>query len=265
MKGPYSGEPGVDWHLAKESGIFYGTPGECRGELTFINTSNSKIKVRSLHTQEATKKRKGCHSLKPTEISLFARVEPNSESKVMAALKLPTNTAPGQYQASLIYGKEQCPIDITIIEHHEILISPSHIRLKGASGDKISCQLSITNLGNVALELGDVGMIWLREYDWIGRTVVYALREINEDDSYEDFGNKLLQTFRNDIIPPARIEFESAKIVAIAAGETLVRNLTLTLPTSLMKGRRYAGFIKINENRIWLEVYCTKGQKQKTQ
>tara|TARA_R110001592_G_scaffold86031_1_gene254034 strand:- start:41399 stop:42196 length:798 start_codon:yes stop_codon:yes gene_type:complete len=265
MKGPYSGQPGIDWHIAKESGAFYGTPSECRGQLTFINTSDSKIKIRCLKTQEATRKRKDYASLKAAHINLFARIAPKSESCVTAELQLPLDTAPGQYQASVLCGKDTHPIDITIIEHHETSISPSHIRLKGASGDQVSCQLSITNFGNVAVEFGDVGMVWLREYDWIGRTLVYALRETTEDDSYVDFNNRLLHNFRKDIIPPARIQFEPAKIISIASGMSIIRTLMLMLPPGLMKGRRYLGFIKINENRIWLEVYCTGGQKDKTQ
>jgi hypothetical protein len=261
MKGPYSGEPGVDWHLSKESGVFYGPPSECLGQLTFINTSCSKIKIRCLNTEEATRKRKDCHSLKPSQINLYARIAPNSKSKVIAELQLPHDTAPGQYQASVVYGKEKYPIDITIIEHHEALITPSHSRLRGVSGDKVSCKLTITNFGNVAFELGDVGMVWLREYDWIGRTFVYSLRETSEEDSYEDFANKLLHNFHKDNIPPARIQFKPEKVISIAAGDSLVRTLILTLPPGLKKGRRYLGFIKINENKIWLEVYCTGGQK----
>tara|TARA_R110001592_G_scaffold177076_2_gene417332 strand:+ start:145165 stop:145962 length:798 start_codon:yes stop_codon:yes gene_type:complete len=265
MKGPYSGEPGLDWHLSKESGTFYGTPSECRGQLTFINTSDSKIKIRCLDTQESTRKSKNYASLKPSHINLFARVAPKTKSCVMAELQLPLETAPGQYQATIVYGKEKHPIDITIIEHNETLISPSHIRLKGASGDKVSYQLSITNLGNLAFELGDVGMVWLREHDWIGRTLVYSLREAKEGDSFVDFGGQVLHNFRKDIIPPARIQFKPEKVISIAAGSSIVRTLSLTLPPGLKKGRRYLGFIKINENRIWLEVYCSGGETQKIQ
>ena len=265
MKGPYSGEPGIDWHLSEEPAIFYGIPSECRGQLKLINTSGAKVKIRSLATDAPTKKRKSTPSLKPSKINLFARIKANSEACVTAELELPHGTAPGQYQASIPCGKHKHPIDVTILEHHELLISPNHIRLKGESGDTVSYQITISNLGNVALEFGDVGIVWLREQNWVGRTLVYTLRDTTAEDSFEDFENHLLQNFRKDIIPPARIQFEPAKINAISAGETLIRKLTLTLPPGLMKGRRYLGFIKINENRIWLEVYCSGGQKQKIQ
>ena len=108
-------------------------------------------------------------------------------------------------------------------------------------------------------------MVWLREHDWIGRTLVYSLREAKEGDSFVDFGGQVLHNFRKDIIPPARIQFKPEKVISIAAGSSIVRTLSLTLPPGLKKGRRYLGFIKINENRIWLEVYCSGGETQKIQ
>lgn len=281
MKGPYSGEPGIDWHISKEPLSFYGIPSECRGQLSLINKSDAKVKIRHLATQNAgeattnstnkstskstSKKTKKNAGLNASQINLFARIKPNSETCVTAELEVPHNTAPGQYQTTVVYGKQKHPVDVTILEHHELIISPSHIRAKGESGDKVSCEISISNMGNVALELGDVGMVWLREQNWVGRTLVYTLRETTAEDSFEEFENHLLQNFRKDIIPAARIQFEPAKISSIAAGDTLTRNATLTLPSGLMKGRRYLGFIKINEHRIWLEVYCSGGQKQKIQ
>lgn len=264
MKAPYSGEPGTDWLLSKESGSFYGPPNECRGELKLINTSDSKIKVRSLNTQTVSRTRKDCASLPPSIINLFARVAPNSESSVMAELHVPRDTKPGQYQAAVVYGKQKHPLEITIAEHHETLISPNHLRVKASSGDTVNCQVTISNLGNVPIELGDVGMVWLREHNWIGRTLVYSLREAEESEKFTDFTDRAFQNLKQSLIPPARIQFSPEKLDALPAGQSLLRKGSLTLPYGLMKGRRYSGFIKINESRIWLEVFCTGSQKSTT-
>ena len=128
--------------------------------------------------------------------------------------------------------------------------------------------MCIRDRGNVPLGIKDVGMVWLREHDWIGRTLVYTLRETAPNDSLNDFGNRLLQTFRSEIIPPAKIKFEPTShqkeaLDTLSPGNTVERNLNLTLPTALKKGRRYLGFIKINESRIWLEVYCSGSRSTK--
>jgi len=257
MKGAYSGSPGVDWHLAKGSCHFYGTPHECQGELTVINVSNDKVKVRALSTQKPSRQRKDALTLQPTYLALSARVPPHSETRTLASLQLPPETAPGQYQATVICGKQKLPIEVKILEHREASIEPSHLRVQGKSGDTVNTKLCITNLGNVALDLRDIGMVWLREYDWIGRTLVYTLRETDTNDRFEDFSSRLLHTFHNDMIPPAKIQFKPSAEGLLSAGSAMLRTLSITLPSGLKKGRRYSGFIKINEIRIWLEVYCS--------
>lgn len=257
MKGPYSGEPGVDWHLSKGACSFYGTPHDCRGELTFVNTSDAKVKIRSLQTQAPSRTRKECHALAPSEIAVAVRIQPRSQTCTTASMQLAPDTPPGQYQAIMLCGAQNVPVDIQVTAYHELALEPNHISVHAASGETIRWQLSLQNLGNVPLELGDVGMVWLREQNWIGRTLVYTLRETSEEETYEDFLNHLLHSFHDEMIPPARVLFEPAKIFTLGAGKHIVRNLSMTIPPGLKKGRRYAGFIKINDSRIWLELYCT--------
>lgn len=257
MKGTYSGEAGIDWHLVKEKNYFSGTPNECSGELTFANVSQNKVKIKTLSTQKPSRQSKSVFTLPSAKISLSARIPAQSESKVMASLHLPSDTPPGEYQASIACGKQKVPLKIEVLEHKETHIEPSHLKVQGEAGSNISTQLSIQNLGNTALDIRNIGMVWLRESDWIGRTLVYTLRDISPDDSVTDFGNRLLHRFHNEAISPVKVNFEPAIKNSLLAGSAIVRTLSLNLPTGIKKGRRYLGFIKINENRIWLEVYCT--------
>ena len=147
-------------------------------------------------------------------------------------------------------------MEATVFEQSALLISPGHIRIRGRAGDCVSVPITISNEGNVPVALRDVGMVWLRERDWIGRTLVYALRETQEGDTYEDFANRLLHDFRRAIVSPARIQLTPTLDGPLAVGQCLTRTLDVTLPQGLQKGRLYMGFIKINETRIWLELYC---------
>jgi hypothetical protein len=262
MKGPYSGQPGVDWHLAGEASTFQGSPLDCRGELHFVNQSDSKVKVRALQTQTPPRTRKDCKALIPSEIALSVRIAPHSEARVQAALRLPADTAPGLYQAIVVCGKHKLPIDIEVTEHHELELDPGHISVRAAAGETIKGQILLTNAGNTPVDLTDVGMVWLREQNWIGRTLVYNLRETGDDETYEDFANRLLHRFHDEMIASARIVFDADTPSRIGAGQRLIRHFSLTAPAGMKKGRRYLGFIKINENRIWLEIYCTGSAKE---
>ena len=263
MKEPYSGQPGSDWHLVKEFCSFKGTPLDCRGELRFVNLSDSKLKVRKLHTETPSRTRKDCKALMPSEVSVSVRLPARSEASVVASLQVPPDTPPGLYQSVVVYGKQKLPIEIDIAEYFELQIDPGHIRTRANAGDTIHGQITLTNSGNTRIDLSDVGMVWLREQNWIGRTLVYSLRESSTEENYEDFANRVLNDFQNQMLPAARIVFDSDQPTTMDAGQSITRGFSLTAPQGMKKGRRYLGFIKINENRIWLEVFCTGNANEK--
>lgn len=256
MRPAFNGEPGKDWYLAEGTYVFAGVPGDCLGEVTLVNCSDEKIRVRRLEARPPPRKRKGRQTLKGANLQLSARMRPGEVLRTEANFQVPPGTAPGQYDAVVPCGERKVRVEVTVFEHFALDVSPGHIRIQGQSGEAVSVPITITNEGNVPVALRDVGMVWLRERDWIGRTLVYALRETQESDTYEDFANRLLHDFRRAIVSPARIQLAPALDGPLAVGQCLTRTLEMTLPQGLQKGRLYMGFIKINETRIWLELYC---------
>lgn len=256
MRPAFNGEPGKDWYLAEGTYRFAGVPGDCLGEVTIINCSDDKVRVRRLETQPPPRKRKGRNVLKGVNLLLSVRMRPGETLRAEANLDIPPGTAPGQYDAVVPCGSGKVSLEATIFEDTTLAVVPGHARVQGNSGDTVDLPITITNKGNVPVALRDVGMVWLRERDWIGRTLVYTLRKVDESDTYEDFANKLLHDFRRAIVPTARINLKPVLDAPLGVGECIQRSLALTLPPGLKKGRRYMGFIKINESRIWLELHC---------
>lgn len=184
---------------------------------------------------------------------------PNQSSCARAYLQLPPDTPAGRYQAELRVGEQKADLEIEVLENRSLDIEPGHVELSGGSGDSLSFTVTMTNYGNVNIDCRNIGLIWLREQDWIGRTLVYSLRETRPEDDYENFANRVLHNFRKETLAPLRVHFEPALKGPLPASERTQRILTLTLPEGLRKGRRYRGFIKIAEGRIWLDVYCNRG------
>jgi hypothetical protein len=136
-----------------------------------------------------------------------------------------------------------------------IELDPDRIFIRGSSGDKVSHMLVIRNTGNIVFSLPDVSLIWLEEQDWVGRSLVYTLRESSKSDNYEDFFNRTLKKFQSEMIPSTRVMLES-KSSTIHPGDVAEVQLTLTLPEELKKGRTYFGFIKMPGRRLWFEIEC---------
>lgn len=260
MKARHNGEPGSDWHLADGPFHFSGPPEACRGELGLVNDSDHKLKVRLLETRAVARPRKGHHALAPTAISLSARLPAGSEGRVPAQLQLARDTAPGRYQGTVVCGKQTERLEVEVLARRELTVEPTHLRVRGHSGQAVEQVLVLTNRGNVPIDLRDVAMIWLEEVNWAGRTLVYSLRASQPDDDWQAFANRLLQDFRREMVAPARIQLQPPMTGALAPGQRLERTLRLTLPGGLRKGRRYQGFIKLGERRIWMELYCDAGE-----
>ncbi|OZG70190.1 hypothetical protein BTA51_27345 [Hahella sp. CCB-MM4] len=256
MKTAYTGEPGRDWQLEKGPFTFIGKPGECIGELTFSNPTDDKIKIRRLSVESVTDKKRKAPTLDSAELSMQLRIPPQSTITAQALLNFSPSTPPGNYEVRLVCGDRSETVHVQILENPSLALNPTHTVLRGASGDTLSCKVRMENAGNVPLSVGDVGMVWFRERNWIGRTLVYSLREAAEDEDYEAFANRILHDFKASIIPPVSIQMEPLPDETLHPATALDRTLTFTAPPGLQKGRTYSGFVKINMTRIWLELYC---------
>ncbi len=256
MKAAYTGEPGLDWRLEKGPFEFVGRPGECVGELTFSNPTNDKVKIRRINLEAISDKRRKTPTLESAELSMQLRLQPHSVGVTKALLEFDPRTAPGEYEVKCCCGDQTEVIKVQVLENPALAVNPTHTLLRGASGDTLTCRVRIENPGNVPMQVSDAGMIWLRERNWIGRTLVYSLREAAEDDNYEAFANRLFRDFKQSMVPPASVRLEPKQDELLAPGDGIDKTLTLTAPPGLEKGRTYLGFIKINMTRIWLELYC---------
>ncbi|MBL4865494.1 MAG: hypothetical protein JKY67_03865 [Pseudomonadales bacterium] len=116
--------------------------------------------------------------------------------------------------------------------------------------------LTFNNVGNVPINLRPVGLVWLEESNWSGRTLVNALRNIDSDHGIEDILSFSVKDMKKSMVKPARIKIEPREVAQLMPGVTLERTIDFTLPKGLRKGAHYKGFIKFNEITVWMNVFC---------
>ena len=113
MKAPFSGIPGTDWRLDDKEYQFSGTPNACIGQLSFINDSEKKVKVRSLQVESLKRVDvDGSPGANPSstlsssgDMDLHIRVPAKSKQNAEASLQLDPSTAPGTYVTNIRYGE----------------------------------------------------------------------------------------------------------------------------------------------------------------
>ena len=235
--------------------IFSGVPPFCRGNIVIGSTSHETLRVGAIHTEHREDRK-----LAPLgfgQISVQTRIAPGTRQTVPAHFHVDRHTAPGVYKTSILWGKERHQVVVHVHENPSLTISPSRLEFKGAGGDRLSHTLVIHNPGNVTHTLDEVGMVWLEERDWVGRTLVSALRESPSDEAVQPALERLLVQLRKSMLPAVRValKYDSPEI---RPGDTRVVDIELTLPAEGMsKGRSYLGFIKLMGSRLWMEVACT--------
>lgn len=262
MRADFTGTPGTDWQLARGTYRFAGPPDNCTGKVSLLNLSSQRVRIRRLMTVKPARARKGFGALPATDVRVRVNLMPGTQAQVRARLVLPETTPPGRYLAHLKTGNETATLEIDVEPVRLLEPDPGDLTLTGRAGETLPVKLTVFNAGNIPVDIQRISPVWLTEDDWNDTILVAALQETSDTDNVSDFARKLLEKARQDTPAPAKLTVEPEPDVALAPGESVDLALALTLPDDLVLGRVYSGFIRLNEERIDLEVYCSGHAEQ---
>ena len=256
MRVDFTGIAGTDWRLEAGSHTFSGPPDDCTGTLTIRNVSSARVRIRRLRTSLPARVRQGFSALAPSDIRLRLNLPPGSSATAQARLELPASTPPGRYLAHLGAGDDKTTLDVHVASTRLLELDPEDQILVGSAGDPVSFTVTLRNAGNVPIELQRMTPVWLTEQDWQERLLATTLREGGDSDDFAAFAQRLLERARQDIPAPGQLTTEPSLPLPLAIGQSIDLKLSLALPDNLRAGHGYTGFIRFNEERLDLEVYC---------
>ena len=231
--------------------IFSGVPPILTGEIELSNPSDEKIKVRSIPV--VRQKGGSAKSIALTELQVGARLAPKQRMRASAHILIDPSTPPGSYSAEVSLGTGSRPIVAHVFENGDIQIDPPRIRLRGAAGDVLTSLAVVSNRGNVAETLRDVALVFLEERDWVGRSLVYALRDVDEAGDHQAYLDRLLHEMKTTIARPAKVSVSANRDV-LRPGETTEVKVEIALPVELIKGRTYIGSTPLMSGKLSFEV-----------
>lgn len=250
----HAAPPRDAWRLGQGPFIFSGVPPLCVGDLELVNDSDEKVKVRAIPV--VGHEDRTVATLGLDELRVAARLAPHDRARARAHFILDSRTPPGTYAAELSWGSQREPIIVHVFEKLGLRVEPDVIRLRGAGGDTLEALVVITNDGNVTETLRNLALVFLEERNWIGRSMVYALRETSEEEGHRAYLDRLVRELRATISRPARVTIRG-EVSEIHPGETRDVRLEITLPGELIKGRTYVGSTPLMSSRLSLKVECS--------
>jgi hypothetical protein len=248
---PYTAPPGAAWRLGRGPFIFSGFPPLCTGEIELLSASDEKVKIRSI----AVVGRDQSPVLGAGDLRVGIALAPRERKRVSAHFVVEPHTAPGSYTVDLSCGDQSETAVVHVFEKLGVQIEPDVIQLRGAGGDVVEALVVITNRGNVSETLRDLVLVFLEEQNWVGRSMVHALRETTADEGHQSYLDRVLRELRSSIAHPARVNLRG-EISEIRPGERRELRLEIKLPDELVKGRIYEGSTAFMSGELSFEVEC---------
>jgi hypothetical protein len=233
--------------------IFSGIPPILSGELEVANTSEEKLKLRTIPV--IGHRDKSAPNLGLDELRVGVRLLPQQRASAPAHFLVDAYTPPGSYAAALSIGGQEAPIVVHVFEKLDLRIEPSRVRMLGAGGDVLTQQIVVSNRGNVTETLRELALVFLEERNWVNRSLVYALRETGEGEGHQQYLDRVVKELRGTLARPARITVRG-EVTTLAPGETAQLELQITLPRELVKGRVYIGSTPFMSGKLAFEIEC---------
>lgn len=241
---------GQAWRLGTGPFVFSGRPPFITGQLEIINTSDERVRVRAIPAT-STDAPQGM-----AELRVLARVPAHGRAQVSGHFVVDRGSTPGRYTAELRCGDQREDIVVHVLDRDAVRTDPGTIRLRGRAGDVLPHTVVASNDGNVAHAVPKVLLVFFEEQDWIGRSVVDALRDTEPDTPYSGYLDRLLREFRSSLLSPARVIVDR-DVETLEPGHVAEMTLRLSAPPGLVKGRHYVGSTTFLGRPLQFELECT--------
>lgn len=189
-------------------------------------------------------------------IRIPGRLQPETKTRLHAHLIVDSSMAPGTYQASMLTQDGERPVELRVFERKSIVAIPSSIEFAGAAGAEVEADLFLENKGNVAFAIHSAGSVFFEEVDWVGRALVFAMRETGPDEGFARYQDRVFEELRTTMQHKTTVAIK-ASAKRLAPGASVEAKISMTLPTGLYKGRNYAAFFDIAGTRLRLGLACT--------
>ena len=248
--------------------LFSGSPPFLRGEVALVNTSTERLKVKSLPlaARPATSRRATTAQAAPPavvagEVRVGAKLAPGASAKVGARLRVDPHLPAGRYTTALEVEGRRVDAVVQVFERDAVRLEPRPLYLRGAAGETLTQPMVVTNLGNVGHPVPPGLQVHLGEKDWLGRSLVYALRDTEVEHDHNYYLDQLFREIRSTLPAPARVKVTAPGDGALPPGATAELQLEVTLPEGLVKGRTYVGRTTFLGTGLGFSVDCVGSPK----
>jgi hypothetical protein len=222
--------------------IFAGPPRELTGRVELHNSSKVDFVVRDAGLKDPS----GVLTNLPLRHTIPTLVlHPNQGRSVPLTVAVASTTAPGVYHAELDLGGESRPVVLHVLETFDLTVQPASILVMNIPGIAQRKQIIVTNIGNVAVAIGDIGAVDLIDDMIWDRAARLAIELRTEKAAVVDIEELVVAVFRV-LREEARragslLVSHAGGKVDVAPGAMAVIDLDITVLEELPHNSRFRG------------------------
>ncbi|MDX1416666.1 MAG: hypothetical protein R3293_20870 [Candidatus Promineifilaceae bacterium] len=225
--------------------VLTGPPRKLTGRVLLHNPGNANVVVRDAGLKDA----KGVLPSRPSRYTLPKFVlRPEQGRNVNLKIALDDNTPPGEYQVELDVVGRLLPAVLHVSEVFDLEIEPRRIVLAGKAKQAQKKRLIISNKGNVAIAIGDLGPVDLKDDIIWDRALRLAFEPLADkaDLDFEELVVTVLRVAREESSTDNSLLVSNLSgKTKIAPGETAAIDLEISLQEPLPPNSRYRGLLPI--------------------
>jgi hypothetical protein len=172
-------------------------------------------------------------------------------------MHLPRNTPPGDYEGRMRVGNREQSVLITVEPEIFLRLLPERLVFEARAGDRVPFELTMLNLGNVAVEIRGAYAFGVFEVAGAERAIAKMVTETPSE------GRRRLDVLADAVADEhgglVRVKVESGG-GELAPGETRDIRVTLHVPDRIHSGHTYWGTWPIHNMRYYVRISGQAGE-----
>jgi hypothetical protein len=251
--------------IEKRPIILFGHPGRLRGDLFVRNPGSEPVELRFLPVTAAGHQPAPLRAAKPTQ-DLAMRlkpglIRPGHAGRVSLSLDLDPSTPPGEYQAEVeMAGKKQV-VTLHVTERIDLRVLPNQLVIENHPGQKNVKRVLVNNRGNIPLNIGEIGAVFLDDDLLYCRTLRAAAAAVGDElQTLDHYLAQILLSAKNVAERSGILRIHNlAGEVTVQPGETEALDLEVRVPPGLDRRGRYRGVVAIYTADLSFVIVPTSG------
>jgi Arc/MetJ-type ribon-helix-helix transcriptional regulator len=252
----YTAPPGEAWRLGEGPFIFAGRPPLLTGELEIQNLTQEKLRVRGIRATGGDDP-DSQQAYGMDVVRTAVRLLPQQRARVTGQVVVEQSTPPGTYRTQLTCGEQREEAVIHVFANEIVDVQPRPLAIAAPAGDPVSPVVIATNHGNVVQPIPAVVLVFLEEFYWVNRSLVFALRETTDQEGHQAYLDRALREIQGSLLSPVRVTI-TADRQELRPGETVQTSIKLRLPTEMARGRVYIGSVPFIGGTLEFKITCTE-------